>query len=42
MDNIGNTEHALTFADLRVHYYTGRSYLISGEGRIRCSAIGTA
>lgn len=33
MDNIGNTEHALTFADLRVHYYTGRSYLISGEGR---------
>lgn len=32
MDNIGNTEHALTFADLRVHYYTGRSYLISGEG----------
>ena len=33
MDNIGNTEHALTFADLRVHYYTGRSSLISGEGR---------
>lgn len=33
MGNIGNTEHALTFADLRVHYYTGRSYLISGEGR---------
>lgn len=33
MDNIGNTEHALTFAALRVHYYTGRSYLISGEGR---------
>ena len=33
MDNIWNTEHALTFADLRVHYYTGRSYLISGEGR---------
>ena len=33
MDNIGNTEHALTFADLRVHYYTGRSYLISGGGR---------
>ena len=33
MDNIGNTKHALTFAALRVHYYTGRSYLISGEGR---------
>lgn len=33
MGNIGNAEHALTFADLRVHYYTGRSYLISGEGR---------
>lgn len=33
MDNIGNTKHELTFADLRVHYYTGRSYLISGEGR---------
>lgn len=33
MDNIGNTEHALTFAALRVHYYTGRSCLISGEGR---------
>lgn len=33
MDNIGNAENALTFADLRVHYYTGRSYLISGEGR---------
>ena len=33
MDNIGNTEHAMTFAALRVHYYTGRSYLISGEGR---------
>jgi hypothetical protein len=33
MDSIGNAEHALTFADLRIHYYTGQSYLISGEGR---------
>lgn len=33
MEDIGNTGHELTFADLRVHYYTGRSYLISGEGR---------
>lgn len=33
MDNVGNTDHELTFADLRVHYYTGRSYLVSGEGR---------
>ena len=33
MDSIGNAEHALTFSDLRIHYYTGQSYLISGEGR---------
>ena len=33
MDSIGNTEHALTFADLRIHCYTGQSCLISGEGR---------
>ena len=33
MDNIGSTNHELTFADLHVHYYTGRSYLVSGEGR---------
>lgn len=33
MDNIWNTEHELNFTDLRVRYYTGRSYLVSGEGR---------
>ena len=33
MKNIGNTHRELTFADLRIHYYTGQSYLISGEGR---------
>ncbi len=33
MDNIGNTGHELSFVDLRVHYYTGRSCLLSGEDR---------
>ncbi len=33
MENIRNTHRELTFEDLRIHYYTGRSYLISGEGR---------
>ena len=33
MENIRNTHRELTFEDLRSHYYTGRSYLISGEGR---------
>ena len=33
MKSIGSTHRELTFADLRIHYYTGHSYLISGEGR---------
>ena len=33
MENIENVHRELTFADLRIHYYTGQSYLISGEGR---------
>ena len=33
MENIRNTHRELTFEDLRIHYYTGQSYLISGEGR---------
>lgn len=33
MDNIRNNGRELSFADLRVHYYTGQSYLISGECR---------
>lgn len=33
MENFRNIHRELTFEDLRIHYYTGRSYFISGEGR---------
>lgn len=33
MDKLKKAEEDLTLEDIRIHYYTGQSIFISGEGR---------